>query len=383
MSGLISVLGGELPDIDTTVRLVLDGITWSGWEDVRIQRGVEICPGNFDVRLTERTGSDDTVVVIPGANVQVFIGNTEVIRGFIDVYGIEGSPESHEIHIAGRSRCCDLVDTHAVVPEGQLGNVDILTLAEQLCALYGISVFGQDLPIEALGILQYFNVTLGQTPFEIIEMCARYFGVLVYDDTDGNLLLAAVGTRQHASGFSEGVNVQDAAVTYRMDERMSVYLPVLFSVQQFNDFSNANAGNTYPPVYDRGVSRFRPYYVVSEQFVGDVALAQRRALWEMQRRRGRSQAVTFFCDSWHDSSGRLWTPNYLAPVNLPTWKIRNAMWVITEVNFLKGGERGTGAEITMMPPEALTVEPSAQFAFDPQLQQALDGTSIPASGSAS
>ena len=76
----------------------------------------------------------------------------------------------------------------------------------------------------------------------------------------------------------------------------------------------------------------------------------------MNRRVGRSQAVTIVCDSWRDGASNLWTPNWLAPISLPSLKVQ-ATWLISKVTFLRD-EQGTRAEVTLMPKEAFSAEPA-------------------------
>lgn len=319
MNLINALAGGDLPDINTEVTLTVGNTKWSGWQEIRVTRGAERCPSDYDIGLTEKYLDTSQLDIMPGEPCTLSIGDVKVIDGYVDIYEI-GVGTGHQVRIGGRSRCSDLVDTHAVVPRGQLGSCDLVQLAKQLCTPYGIDVVTKNITLPSTTsdrIIQIFNVTLGQTPYQLIEECARYMAVMVYDDADGNLVLSSVGTDTHASGFAEGVNVLECSVTYRMDERFSTYLPVLFSVQNFNDFDNANAGNQFTPLKDPGVPRYRPYFVVSEQSYNGQFLAELRAKWELQRRRGRSQAVRLVCDSWHDRAGVLWTPNTLVPVHLP------------------------------------------------------------------
>ncbi|AOX16917.1 phage baseplate assembly protein [Kozakia baliensis] len=374
VSSLRDALGIKLPEIDTDISLTVGGIEWRGWQEIRITRGCERCPGDFDIGVTEKFSDATQIDVQPGQTCVLKAGKQPLITGYIDLYGGEYDAINHGVRIGGRSKCQDLVDTHAIVPNGQLGNCTIRTLAEQLAAPYGIVVDSSSvtLPVDPQeSVLPVFNVTLGMTPFEIIEVNCRYYALLVYDGPDGNLVLSPVSTQKHASGFSEGVNVQGAGVSFRMDERMSTYYPVLFSAQTMNDFAGGNVGNQFTPLKDPGVPRYRPFFVVSEQYYNDKSLAQQRAAWELQRRRGRSQVVRLVVDSWYDSAGQIWQPNRLAPVNLPTLKLPNKTWLITEVTLFSGEARGTGAEITLMPPEAMTVEPAFPMAFDYQVAQAL------------
>lgn len=373
MSIINALAGGDLPDINTEVTLTVGNMKWSGWQEIRVTRGAERCPSDYDIGLTEKYLDTSQIDIMPGEPCTLSIGDVKVIDGYVDLYEINVG-QGHQVRIGGRSRCSDLVDTHAVIPNGQLGNCDLVQLAKQLCAPYGIDVVTKNITLPSTTedrIIRIFNITLGQTPYQLIEECARYMAVMVYDDADGNLVLSSVGTDAHASGFAEGVNVLEYGATYRMDERYSTYLPVLFSVQNFNDFDNANAGNRFTPVKDPGVPRYRPYFVISEQSYNGQFLAELRAKWEMQRRRGRSQAVHLVCDSWHDKAGKLWTPNTLVPVHLPTLKLPGKTWLITDVTFSKSAEMGTTAELTLMPPEAMTVEPAVQTPFDWQVQDAL------------
>jgi prophage tail gpP-like protein len=64
---------------------------------------------------------------------------------------------------------------------------------------------------------------------------------------------------------------------------------------------------------------------------------------------GRSRAVTLTTDSWRDSDGKLYAPNSLVPVNLPSLKIVGQSWLISEVTYRKG-ENGTQCDLVLMPP---------------------------------
>ncbi len=141
------------------------------------------------------------------------------------------------------------------------------------------------------------------------------------------------------------------------------------SIDQFSDLGTGLLSLT--PAYDNGVPRFRPLIVVSEQAVYGQSLAEQRAQWERARRYGRSQAVRLTCDSWRDGAGKLWTPNFFAPVDLPALKINSVSWIVGEVTFSRNEGRGTVAELTLMPKEAFSVEPSGELLFDWQVEQAL------------
>ena len=85
------------------------------------------------------------------------------------------------------------------------------------------------------------------------------------------------------------------------------------------------------------------------------------------------------CDSWRDSAGKLWQPNYLATVDLPTLKLSKVKWIIATVTFRKDAS-GTHADLTLMPPDAFSVQPSTLNIFDREFNagSALEPGSSPA-----
>ena len=123
------------------------------------------------------------------------------------------------------------------------------------------------------------------------------------------------------------------------------------------------------------MKRERPLIVVSDQMVQGEFLAQTRAVWEATRRRGRSRSVSLVCDSWRDAAGRLWTHNVLAPVHLPSCSLVDATWLLTEWELVRDAQ-GTHANITLMPPEAFAVEPSALNGTNYQIAQAVQANAI-------
>ncbi|MBN8906109.1 MAG: hypothetical protein J0H99_05695, partial [Rhodospirillales bacterium] len=256
----------------------------SGWQSIRVTRRMLGCPSDFDIGLTERYPTEASAILVePGQPCQVLLDGDVVLTGYIDRYAGAVSPREHHVRIVGRSKCEDLVDCHITSDQlqgMQIFTTSLLELASKLCASYGIkakSLTGNNVPVAPVqgpGPLR-FNAILTESPFEIIERVARYAGVLVYDDADGNLVFANVGTSNMASGFALGVNVQHAAVTYSMDGRFSEYRPHLMSVNFFGD--KGAGGIPYPPVFDKGVPRFRQRIVVSEQPFPGSSMAEKRA----------------------------------------------------------------------------------------------------------
>lgn len=340
--------------------LKIGGRSLSGWTQVRLSRGIEHCPSDFEISMTELyPGEAAALVVQPGDSCTVTLGQDLVLTGYVDRvhYGI--SAGQHVITVIGRSKCADLVDCSAEWPGGQISGSDALGIAQKLAKPYGIEVSAPG----STGVrVEQFNLMLGETAFEIIDRVCRYGALLAYDLPDGNLVLAQAAKVSAGSGFTQGVNVQSASMSYSMDQRFSEYRCVMQSMDVLMD--TGEGGNLLAIASDPGVLRHRARYIVSEAPSGGQDFGQKRANWEANRRIGRGAFLSLVTDSWRDEGGTLWTPNTLVPLALPILKCGDssnpATWLITQVTYRRDGD-GTTALLSIMRPEAFLPIPIIQL----------------------
>lgn len=351
--------------------LVINGTSFGGWQDIRVTRGIEVFPSSFDISGTLLYPNNAGALQIkPGQACVVKIGSDTVLTGWVDRVSISADAHTHAVKISGRSKCEDLLDCSVDLQGCQISNTTVAGLARQLAAPYGVTVEtpnGDGAPIPQV------NFYITQTPYELIQQAARYGQMLVYDAPDGNLVLAQAGTTQMASGFAVPGNVERFTVDYNLSARYSEYRCYINS----NDFLGSGAipgndGNRVKIIPDTGQPpiRHRVLSLIAEATYNLKVLAIQQATWEMNRRRGRSQAVRVTCDSWRDSAGTLWTPNALALVDIPAAKISSVNWIIAQVTYRRGDD-GTHADVVLMPPESFQPKPENLYLFDPAVSAAL------------
>jgi prophage tail gpP-like protein len=335
------------------ITLAIGANTISGWDEIRVTRGVERCPNDFDLSLTERfPGEAQDLVVQQGDPCTVSIGGDLVITGYVDRFRPSISPEGHTIRVTGRGKCQDLVDCAAEWLNGQISGSSALQIAQNLAQPYGITVTATEADVGPQ--IPQFNLIRGESAWEIIERVCRYRGLLAYELPDGSLFLTQVGTGSAASGFVQGVNVQTASAEYSMDQRFSEYVALLQSVDVFGDLGDG--GNLLETAYDPGVPRHRQKVLIAEAGGGGADVCKQRALWEAARRAGRSNQIVLTTDSWRDAAGTLWTPNTTVTLDLSALKLPNYTWVIGAVTY-KLDENGTTADLLIMPNSAFLPEP--------------------------
>ncbi|MFT2790529.1 phage baseplate assembly protein [Serratia sp. T13T92] len=338
-----------------------------GWGEIRVTRGIERLPSDFDLSLMDHyPGSDGEELVRKGDPCQVMLGDDLVMTGYIDRWNPALSKSRHEIRATGRGKCQDLVDCSAEWPNNVISQANALQIAQRLAAPYGINVSSD---VEDMATVPQFTLNWGESSQEVIDRISRWAALLYFDMPDGNLLLTRVGTRKAASGVAQGENIEYASFTDSMDERFSDYIGVSMSTTPVAEFS-PNAGYdavTLARAQDPEAAkmRYRNRVIIVESTMIANQQAQNCIDWEMNRRFGRSRQLQVTIDSWRDKSGKLWEPNTLIPISLPIFGLKDELWILAEVTFMRG-EQGTAARMVLMPPAAFAVQP---YAFYRQLQE--------------
>lgn len=362
------------------VTLIVGSSAWAGWTEIEITRGLEVVPSTFSVSLTETAPAVDqqgnalgklaTIDVEPGQACKVMIGSTLVITGVIEIVTPQITASAHTLTIQGRSLLRNIVDCEIDTPGASIGPSSVAGLATVLCQPYGVQVYAPDGDGLVLPIT-YLSTT--DQPFQIIATAARYAQFLVYDDEQGRLVLAKLGTQSMASGFTLGQNIEAITVNLDITRRFSEYRACLVSTDFFTGGARnaADDSNRVATVTDTGMDH-RVNTFISETAQGYGALATAEATWRMNRARGRSQAANIVVSTWRDSAGTLWEPNYLAPIAAQLAKIApGTKWIIASVTYKRSLDTGTTAEVQLMPPESFATEPVSQALFAPAVYKAL------------
>jgi len=375
------VVGGNV------LTLIINNTAWQGWQRVAVARSMDTVPANFDIAVTEKYPYPSTRIDIkPGDPCQVKIGGDLVITGYVDRYSASLSAGEHQIRITGRSKSADLVDCSAFIgdkgaPSYQIKGGTTLSIARALAQPYGVEI--NSLAGEGKQIPQ-FNINLGETAWEIIDRITRYSAMVAYDMPDGSMVLAQAGSEKMASGFVQGVNIEQASVEYSMDQRFSEYEGFYVSALAYFTDSGTNPPSRGVIVTDPGVPRYRKHIIISEQSDNGNLLVTARTQWEKARRAGRSLAVTIVCDAWRDTAGALWAPNHQAPINLPALKAPDGTdWTIGAVTYTRD-ENGEHATVVLMPADAFKPEPTAFMPLPPTVEKVTqannDAAKPPAAG---
>jgi len=324
---------------------------YTGWTRVNVNTGIETACRSFSFSATaHKEDYNELLPFGPGDECEVYLDDDRIVTGYVDSTPADIGPDSHTVGVSGRSITQDLVDCSAMYETGQFLDQNIKQISQALADPYGVTVTCDE-PGDAF---ERVAIQTGETVFDLVERLARVRGLLVFDDGDGNLVLARPGTTRATSAIEEGVNVETAHATPDLSMRYSEYTVV--SQRKGSDDDNGKV--VTEPWYtatDEGISRTRKLLLTAETQVNDGSCEQ-RAKWEASNRAGRSFVMDVTTDGWRQSNGDLWIPNTLVRVKVTSVGVNERELLIVSVDY-SYGEDGTGCTLYLSLPKAYELGP--------------------------
>jgi prophage tail gpP-like protein len=348
---------------EDTVTLRVGGIDWTGWKSVEISRQMDAIAGAFSIALADKWKQRQTALPIAaGMACELLIGKDMVINGHIDRVSHAFSASEHSISISGRDKSADLVDCSAIHAPGQWLDQDVLSLARELAAPFGVSVAvsatapaglppgGQDLG----GPVPSFKLEQGETTFEALSRLLRQRGLLACPDGRGGIILLKSGELYHRVVLKQGENILTASADFDLSDRFSAY-----HVQGQQPGSDEAFGEAACAVEaeasDPAARRYRPLLLRAESNV-DAASAKGRATWEASVRAARSVTLNVTVQGFRQSKGgSLWQVGALTEVDIPFLRLRQTM-LASKLTF-KRDNQGSITSLELKDPGAFAPEP--------------------------
>lgn len=354
-----------------TVELKLGGKYFSGWQSVRIERGIEQIAGTFDLSVTDRWNTDQgqkSKDITPGQACEVLVNGQAVITGYVDTVGSRYDKQSHEISVSGRDKTGDLVDCSAIYKGGHWKNKKLEQIAGDLLAPFGIAV---KVKADTGPAFPSFSIQEGESVFETLERAARMKAVLLVSDGLGSLAITRAGTAKAPSGLTEGGNILQADGEFSWKDRFSHYTAK--GQAQGNDHHHAaTVAHPADSVGDIRITRYRPLIVMAED-QGSHATMRQRAEWERNVRKGRGNRATVSVQGWL-VDGKLWEPNTLTRLKSPLLSADIDLLIVSASYSLD--ESGSLTTLQLAQPSAFdTLEGVKQTRLDKAIRKKQGDTS--------
>lgn len=352
--------------IDDAVTVKVGGFEFDGWKTVQLESYLNAISQSFQLEVLDRwRQTKDSWPLRPGNKVEVSVGETLLITGYIDKLDVNATGTSRQFQITGRTKTGDLVDCTPNLGQYEFNNLTLDRIASQFAKPFGISV-SKKTDVGAA----FSKLVLGpsDSAWEFLEKLCAFRGVLLVPTPEGNLEIIKPGSTRAKSDIVQGINMLSVSASFDNSQRFSEYT-MLAQTYGTEENNGKNVSQVLGTVSDPGISRYRPLTLVVEA-EGTNQSASTRALWEATSRNARSAKVTCSVQGWFRQDKSLWKINEIVRIEAPLAGIKSD-FLIEGVIFKKDGG-GTTTEIHGVRPDAYASRGSLDGSLDPVKKLGVD-----------
>lgn len=341
-----------------TLSIWINGTPYTYFEKASVSASVKAVSRGFSFVST--ANEDNTFPVRIGDNVIVTADGTKLADGFIETLEIDYDSGSHTIRVGGRSRLADLVDSSMPSPF-EVSGTSLESIIKSVLKALNIDTA----VINQAGAIRSFknditSAEIGQNAFEFIESYSRKRQILLTTDGVTGLIIARAGVNKapamlkNVSGAVDN-NILKATLSIDDSKRFNYYVvhgqlnPTEFLFAE----TPSNISNQKGIAKDKDIRNSRKIEMNAEES-SDSFSSQDRAVWEKNLRIGAAYNYTATV-AGNSVKGALWIPNTLVKV-IDDFAQVNAELLISDVQYEYDVYSGSLTTLTMIKPEALTME---------------------------
>lgn len=343
-----------------TVTLIIGTRRYPAWSAVSVMGALDRLSGSFSVTGTKVWTEDGRVVSRPvtaGMACRVDISGTTVITGSIDSDTL--TAEKGELGLEGRDATALVVDVST--PGRSWNGSTLLAIATDLCTPLGVPV--RLVNWDGGTALPKYAADPGETIASALEDACRQFGVMMWTDGSGALLIGRPAGTHHVGTLTIGPGVSAFQAKTDLSGRYHTYQVVGQKAGDdlWSDGDHAQGGTAVDPEIDPR----RIKVITAENQLPGGASGQARAEHECRIARARSRSVTLTVTGWRAPDRSLWRPAQTLDLDHPD----TAGWgrlMVSEARLTRDLSGGTTTALTLVPEDAYTLLPegSAQSKGD-------------------
>lgn len=323
------------------ITVTVGGKTYASFLRVEVSAAFNEAARSFQIECAHEGGPGVTAWTFgAGASVSIASNGSPMLKGYVDSYKPRVSARERTAIVSGRSKAADFVDSSAEHKTGEMRDKTVKDLAKELDK-FGVGIKAEG----ALKAIKVMRITPGETAFRAVERYCRSQGLTLCGQADGSILIGKAGSKRHAGGLIEGVNLLEAEADHDWSGRHSDY-----KVKgQRPDGHGAPNLEIERMVRDSAVKRYRPVIVVVEEDTDDERAGE-RAKNRKERAAGASLRVTVTVQGFRDQGGTLWEPGHLVYVESPSLSIQQDMLI--ERAVWRQDEGGSLCTLSVVDPRA-------------------------------
>lgn len=335
------------------ITLFVSGQMLTQFSKVDVEKSLDDFTGKFSFDVVDSDQFDieksDQFPIRVGEECKIYIDNELVISGFIDAISGDYSANSHMLHVVGRDKTSDLVDSHVGGDINFSSNITLEQVIKKTLSNLGITTLAvknlvPDLKPFSQEDLDIVAAQPAKTAFEFIENYARKKQVMLTTDNTGTISIVR-NSDQILEGklINEFNNIQNnilsATFNYDNSKRYNKYIirsqqnpvPLLFNGKPVSDSTTAtDMSNQSGEATDNDIRSGRVFQKISESSSTKDQLKD-RATWEGNIRRSRALVYSPMVQGFRINDV-LWETNRLIQVSDFFAKIDSLM-LVNKVKF--------------------------------------------------
>ncbi len=274
-----------------------------------------------------------------GDPVSVFFSGDLMLTGYVRDVRPGHRKDQRTLAISVCSRTVDATECSCDHDGGEIRMKDLKAIAQELDK-QGIGIVAEgDMPK-----LDRHKLMTGETLYSTLERRARAQGVLISDTPKGKLKLSSKPSGRHSSGLVRGQNIEEASANFTEAGRHS---KVKVRGQRASGVK-AKDMRAEGVATDKTVQRDRTLIIPHDGEATPQEL-KKRADWLLKQAAGQSVTASITSLDWRDSAQKVWTPNFVIPVNDEWIDIEGDM-LIKSITFSWGDNGGTQAVLQLVDP---------------------------------
>lgn len=334
-----------MPTPDNTVSLLVGGKAHSRWSSYSVDSDLQIPADAWQVALGLPDG-DLPDIVVPGADVEVRIGNDTVMSGKIDAIEEQLSHNSHTLRINGRNGAAVLVDCSAALFSSK--QISLKEIVEKVVKPLGIKKV--QINAKDTQITEKVSIDPGMTAWQVLSSAAEANGLWAWFEPDGTLIVGGpdyskpVVASLSIKRDGKGNNVESLTRSQSIAGCFSSYTVLAQSHGTHSDNGKHAISRT---TSDKDIleKAYRPKIVIDSDAINEES-AQIKGKKLMADARLKGFTITATVHGHRTENGVLWTPGQRVSVFSEVHGI-NGDYFLMARRFEGGRGRGTITTLTL------------------------------------
>jgi prophage tail gpP-like protein len=328
------------------VAIRIDGKIFRGWETSSITRSIETCADSFTFVAPFDPAGENLRYLTPQTYLKadLFVGGNLYISGKVYKHDYSAG-ESASVSIEVRSNPGVTVDCMSTDKKLNYNNLTLKQIAEKTLRPFSIKF---DFPFGDTDVFTKANREPTDTVFGFLSKLASQKGYMITSSIDSKMLFirADLESSPVASLIQGQQPLIDVGASYDSSKIFSDYIAI-----------GQGPGKTKikAQVHNPFVNDYRPLIFSAQNVVEGNIL--NTAKWKMSRSIAASAGITATVKGWRDPNGFLWVENKKVILHFPKRAIfRETEFLITGINLTKDEAGGNIANLTLVLPQAYTLE---------------------------